>query len=168
MTSALSGQKVDAAIAGVLARPILLFPAALVLGFGLDHLLRLPFPISRIGTVHWISAIVAGFMIFVGLAMFAAAVGEFSRAATPLPTNQAARVLVTTGVYRSTRNPIYLAFFLAYAGIGIVVRSPWILILTLPLLIAIRYGVVAREETYLERRFGDTYRAYKVRVRRWM
>ena len=48
------------------------------------------------------------------------------------------------------------------------VRSPWILILTLPLAIIIRYGVVAREEAYLERRFGDAYRDYKVRVRRWL
>jgi protein-S-isoprenylcysteine O-methyltransferase Ste14 len=58
--------------------------------------------------------------------------------------------------------------FLVYAGIGIAVRSPWILILTLPLAITMRYGVVAREEAYLERRFGDAYRDYKARVRRWL
>jgi protein-S-isoprenylcysteine O-methyltransferase Ste14 len=55
-----------------------------------------------------------------------------------------------------------------YGGIGIALRSPSILILALPLAIAIRYGVVAREEAYLERRFGDTYRDYKARVRRWV
>jgi len=58
--------------------------------------------------------------------------------------------------------------FLVHGGVGIAVRSPSILILTLPLAIAIRYGVVAREEAYLERRFGDTYRDYKARVRRWV
>jgi protein-S-isoprenylcysteine O-methyltransferase Ste14 len=58
--------------------------------------------------------------------------------------------------------------FLLYVGIGIAVRSPSILILTLPLAIAIRYGVVAREEAYLEQRFGDAYRDYKARVRRWL
>ncbi len=155
-------------VAGVIARPILLFPAALLLGFTLDHLLRLPFPISRISVLHWITAIIAGSLILIGIAMFAAGVGRFSRAATPLPTNQPARALVTTGIYRWTRNPIYLAFFLVYAGTGIVVRSPWILILALPLAITIRYGVVAREEAYLEQRFGDAYRDYKARVRRWM
>lgn len=154
-------------VAGVIARPILLFPAALLLGFALDHLLRLSFPISRISTVHWISAIIAGSLILIGIAVFAAGVRSFSRAATPLPTNQPARALVTTGIYRWTRNPIYLGFFLVYGGIGIAVRSPWILILTLPLAITIRYGVVAREEAYLERRFGDTYRDYRARVRRW-
>jgi protein-S-isoprenylcysteine O-methyltransferase Ste14 len=155
-------------VAVVIARPILLFPAALLLGFALDHLLRLPFPISRISMVHWISAIIAGSLILIGVAVFASGVGGFSRAATPLPTNQPARALVTTGIYRWTRNPIYLAFFLVYVSIGIVVRSPWILILTLPLAITIHYGVVAREEAYLERRFGDAYRNYKARVRRWV
>jgi len=58
--------------------------------------------------------------------------------------------------------------FLLYGGIGVVVRSPWSLILALPLSVTIRYGVVAREEAYLERRFGDTYRDYKTRVRRWL
>src|SRR5437899_12878461 len=86
-------------IAGVIARPILLFPAALLLGFALDHLLRLPFPISRISMVHWISAIVAGSLILIGIAVFAAGARSLSRAATPLPTNQPARALVTTGIY---------------------------------------------------------------------
>ena len=58
--------------------------------------------------------------------------------------------------------------FLLYAGIGLAVRSPWVLILALPLVIVLRYGVVAREEAYLERRFGDAYRDYKARVRRWL
>lgn len=156
------------AIAGVIARPILLFPTALAAGFALDHLLRLPFPILKVGPVHWIAVVVAGSLIVVGVAVFAAGVRGFARAATPLPTNQPARALVTTGVYRWTRNPVYLAFFLVYVGIGLAVRSPWILILVVPLALLLRYGVVAREETYLERRFGDAYRAYKARVRRWL
>jgi protein-S-isoprenylcysteine O-methyltransferase Ste14 len=55
-----------------------------------------------------------------------------------------------------------------YVSIGIVVRSPWILIFTLPLAAAVRYGVVVREEAYLEARFGDAYRDYKARARRWL
>ena len=58
--------------------------------------------------------------------------------------------------------------FLIYVGIGVTALSPWILVLVLPIAIVMRYGVVAREEAYLERRFGDTYRDYKVRVRRWL
>src|SRR5262245_51175732 len=58
--------------------------------------------------------------------------------------------------------------FLVYEGIGIAAGSPGILILTLPLACTIRYGVVALEEAYLQRRFGDTYRDYKGHVRRWL
>jgi protein-S-isoprenylcysteine O-methyltransferase Ste14 len=158
----------SAGSAGVVARPILLFPAALVLGFVLDHLLHLPSPIPRTSTLHWISAVVAGLLMLIGITVFAAGVRSFRRAATPLPTNKPTTALVTTGIYRWTRNPIYLAFFLAYAGIGLVVRSPWILILSVPLAVIICYGVVAREEAYLDRRFGDTYRDYKIFVRRWL
>lgn len=67
-----------------------------------------------------------------------------------------------------TRNPIYLGMFLVFIGIGVAAQSLWILTLTLPLAIIIRYGVVAREEAYLERRFGGAYRDYKTRVRRWL
>ena len=164
-----SAQHVDSSgTAGVIARPIRLFPFALLLGLVLDRVLPLAFTIPTIGPAHWISAVIAGALIVIGIALFAAGVGNFSRAATPLATNQPTRVLVTTGIYSWTRNPIYLAFFLMYVGIGVAVHSAWIPVLTLPIAIAIRYGVVAREEAYLERRFGDRYREYKARVRRWV
>ena len=160
------GQQADGAgTAGVIGRPILLFPAAVLVGLALDQLLPLPFPIPEIDGVPWI---VAGALILTGLVLFAAGVRNFWRASTPLPTNRPARVLVTTGIYRWTRNPIYLGFLLAYGGIGVAALSPWILILTLPLAVTVRYGVVAREEAYLERRFGDAYRDYRRRVRRWL
>jgi protein-S-isoprenylcysteine O-methyltransferase Ste14 len=160
------GQQANgAATAGVVARPIRLFPTAILFGLALDHLLPLPFAIEAADAVRWI---VAGFFILIGLAFFATGVRNFSRAATPLPTNQPARVLVTTGVYGWTRNPIYLGFFLIYGGIGVALWSSWTLLLTLPIAITIRYGVVAREEAYLERRFGDAYRDYRARVPRWL
>ena len=161
-------QSTDTATAGVIARPIRLFPAALLLGFASDRLLPLPFRIPRVGVVHVLSVIIAGLAILIGISLFAAGVKNFSRSATPIPTNQPARALVTTGIHGWTRNPIYLGFFLVYIGIGIAVHSPWILVLTMPIAVAMRYGVVAREEAYLERRFGDAYRDYKARVRRWL
>jgi protein-S-isoprenylcysteine O-methyltransferase Ste14 len=161
-----AGQRVtDSGTAGVIARPPLLFLAALLLGFVLDRLLRLPFPVPGIGPVH---RIVGGALILIGLALAAAGIRNFSRAGTPVRTITPTRALVTTGIHGWTRNPIYLGMFLLYGGIGVAVQNPWILILTLPLAITIRFGVVAREEAYLERRFGDAYRDYKARVRRWL
>jgi protein-S-isoprenylcysteine O-methyltransferase Ste14 len=158
----------EAGTAGVIARPPLLFLAALLLGFILDHLLPLPFSAARIAAFHWIGAIVAGSLIVIGVAVFAAGIRNFSRAATPVQGTKPTRALVTTGVHGWSRNPIYLGMFLIYGGVGLAVRSPWILIFVLPLAIIIRYGVVAREEVYLERLFGEAYRDYKANVRRWL
>jgi protein-S-isoprenylcysteine O-methyltransferase Ste14 len=160
------GQQVnDRAIAGVIARPPLLFLAALLLGLASDRLLPWSLALPGSHRVHWMSA---GSMILIGLALFAAGIRNLARAGTPVPTNQPTRLMVTTGIHGWTRNPIYLGMFLIYGGIGIAARSPWTLILTLPLAIAIRYGVVAREERYLETKFGATYRAYRASVRRWL
>ena len=161
-----AGQQVtDTGTAGVVVRPPLLFLGALLLGLVLDRLLPLPFPVSGIDLVHWI---IGSSLILTGLALAAAGIRSFSRAGTPVQSIKPTRALVTTGVHGFTRNPIYLGMFLLYGGIGVAARSPWILILTVPLAITIRYGVVAREEAYLERRFGDAYRDYKARVRRWL
>jgi len=166
--SSISQQGGDRETARAIARPPFLFLGALLLGFVSDHLLPLPFPVSRIGPAHWISAVIAGALILTGIGVFAAGIRNFSSAATPVQGTKPTRALVTTGIHGWSRNPIYLGMFLVYGGIGIAVRSPWILILALPLAITMRYGVVAREEVYLERRFGDAYRDYKARVRRWL
>ena len=164
-TNPVQPQASDTATAGVIARPPLLFLAGLVLGVALDRLLSLPFIMPLSGPVRWT---VAGSFILIGLALAAAGIRNFSRAATPVPTNQPTRALVTTGIHGWSRNPIYLGLFALYGGIAMAAHSPWALILTLPLAVTIRYGVVAREEAYLDRRFGEAYRGYKARVRRWL
>jgi protein-S-isoprenylcysteine O-methyltransferase Ste14 len=158
-------QASDTAVAGVIARPPFLYLACLVLGFALDRLLPLPLTFSDAALIRWTAG---GSLIVIGVAIVAAGVSNFSRAATPVPSNQPVRALVTTGIHGWSRNPIYVGMFLLYAGIGIAARSPWVLILALPLVIILRYGVVAREERYLERRFGDAYCDYTARVRRWL
>ena len=95
----------DVGTAGVIARPPLLFLAALLLGFVSDRLLPLPLPVPRIDLVHWI---IAGSLILIGLALAAAGIRNFSRAGTPVPTNEPTRALVTTGIHGWSRNPIYV------------------------------------------------------------
>jgi protein-S-isoprenylcysteine O-methyltransferase Ste14 len=160
------GQHVnDTGTAGVIARPPILFLTALLLGLASDRLLLGPFTTTAGDRVH---RAVAGSLILFGVALAAAGIRNLSSAATPVPTTEPTRALVTTGIHGWSRNPIYLGMFLVYGGIGIAARSPSMLILMLPLAITIRYGVVAREEVYLEGRFGDAYRDYKTRVRRWL
>jgi protein-S-isoprenylcysteine O-methyltransferase Ste14 len=158
-------QAIDSATAGVVARPPLVFLAALLLGLALDYLLPWRLDVLPTGPARWI---IAGLLILVGIAPFVAGIRGFLRAGTPVPTNEPTRALVTTGIHAWTRNPIYVGFFLVYLGIAVAARSPWILVLLIPCALIIRYGVVAREEAYLERRFGTPYRDYKSRVRRWI
>ena len=161
-----AGQQVtDTGTAGVIARPPLLFLGALLIGFVTDRLLRLAFPVPETDRIH---LIIAGSLILIGLALAVAGIRNFSHARTPVPTIEPTRALVTAGIHGWSRNPIYLGMFLIYGGIGLAALSPGILILTLPLAITIRYGIVAREEAYLERLFGEAYRNYKSRVRRWL
>jgi protein-S-isoprenylcysteine O-methyltransferase Ste14 len=149
-----------------MTRPPVLHLAGLILGLALDHVLPLPFAIPPEASLpRWT---VAGSMILIGAAIFAASVGNFRRADTPVPSTEPVRALVTTGIHGWSRNPIYVGMLLLYAGIGIAARSPWILILAMPLVIVMRTVVVAREEAYLERHFGAAYRDYKARVRRWL
>ena len=76
--------------------------------------------------------------------------------------------IVSGGPYGYTRNPMYLAFTLIYVGMALAVNSFWPLLL-LPFLLALmHYGVIRREERYLESKFGDECRRYRTRVRRWI
>lgn len=155
----------DTANPGVIMRPPILYLTGLLLGLALDRVLPLPLVLPEAALVRWAAG---GGVILIGLAIWAAGMRNFSRAGTPVSGKQPVRALVTTGIHGWSRNPIYFGMFLFYAGIGFAARSPWVLILMLPLAIILRYGVVAREEAYLERRFGDAYRAYRARVRRWV
>jgi protein-S-isoprenylcysteine O-methyltransferase Ste14 len=84
------------------------------------------------------------------------------RAAAP------ARAGVKTGPYRFTRNPIYLGMVLGLIGLAIAFNSLWLLMTLVPFALVIHYGVITREEAYLERKFRDVYRRYRARVRRWL
>ena len=155
----------ETATAGVIARPPFLFLASLILGLVLDYVLPLPLRLPESALPRWAAS---GGLILLGAAILAAAFRNFSRAATPVPTNRPVRTLVTNGIHGWSRNPIYVGMSLVYAGIGIAARRPWVFILALPLAIVMRYVIVAREEAYLERRFGDAYRDYMRRVPRWL
>jgi protein-S-isoprenylcysteine O-methyltransferase Ste14 len=91
-----------------------------------------------------------------------------SRAHTPVDPLKPTTALVTEGPFRYSRNPIYLALTLLYLGVALLINALWILLLVVPVLVVICYGVIAREEAYLARKFGDAYRQYTAQVRRWL
>src|SRR5438093_7611010 len=151
----------DVANLGVV-RPRLLYLISLVTGARTQ--LATPFPFLP-GTL----AVPLGApLVVVAIALFAYSVTTFRAAGTPVPARKPTTVIVRTGPYRFSRNPIYLAFSLLQLGISIWVNSVWLRATLAGAVALIHYVVIRREEQYLERRFGAQYLDYKASVRRWL
>ena len=147
---------------GVIAPPPLLYLAALGLVLGLRW--RWPMPIAAISAVLWPAIVVCGLSL---------AFGIWGRrtllaAGTAIDPTQPTTALVTQGPYRHSRNPVYVALTALFVGITLAADTWWGVAALLPLVVVMHYGVVLREERYLERKFGDAYRDYRVRVRRYV
>jgi protein-S-isoprenylcysteine O-methyltransferase Ste14 len=149
--------------AGAIVRPPLAMLAAFIVGLILEWLRPLPFVPANI------PASPLGALIFAaGLAILFWAFFTFRRAGTSVRGEEPTTAIVVEGPYRFSRNPIYIAMFVGIAGLAIGFNSLWVLAMLVPFYLVIRYGVVAREEAYLERKFGKVYLDYKARVRRWV
>ena len=149
--------------AQVIIRPPLAWGLAVIAGLALNWLAPLPLLPADL-PAGWLGA-----MVFVlALALFAWAIVTITRAGSNVPTNLPTTTIVESGPYRFTRNPIYLAMFLGLIGLAIAFDNLWLLLMLVPFALVIHYGVVTREEAYLERKFGDVYRGYRSRVRRWL
>jgi protein-S-isoprenylcysteine O-methyltransferase Ste14 len=149
-------------VPGVLAPPPLIFLAGLALGFGLEALL----PSAALpGALRWP---LGAALLLGGIALALAFESRFRRAGTAVEPWKPTTAIVTSGPYRFTRNPAYAGMALAYAGIAILAGALWPLATLVPTLIVIDRTVIAREERYLERKFGEEYTGYKARVRRWV
>ncbi|HKV52154.1 MAG TPA: isoprenylcysteine carboxylmethyltransferase family protein [Gemmatimonadaceae bacterium] len=152
----------DSDTAGVIAFPPLIVAGTLALGL-IAHWLwpRHPFPTAA-------SRIAGIVMVVAGGAIIAWGAKTMRAAGTNIDPNQPALALVTTGPFRYTRNPLYLANVIIYLGTTLVVDALWPFVLLVPLVALLEWGVIRREERYLTRLFGAPYDAYRHRVRRWI
>ena len=107
-------------------------------------------------------------LIIGGLLLDGAAAGYFRRLGTAVEPWKPSTVLGTDGLYRFSRNPIYLGFAITYAGLAIAMDSVLVLVLLIPCLWVVDRFVIQREERYLAAKFGADYDAYRARVRRWL
>ena len=148
--------------AHVIAPPPLIAAAAMLLGAGLHYLWPVPlWPWPHAwaprGACFAASLILAGW-----------AVRRIWRVRSSVLPHRATTALVTSGPFRFTRNPLYLAMGLLLAGVAFALNSLAMLLIIVPWTVVMRHGVIAREERYLEGKFGEDYRAYCRRVRRWL
>jgi protein-S-isoprenylcysteine O-methyltransferase Ste14 len=111
----------------------------------------------------------AAWLLFVvSLGLSGSAVFLFRRAGTTPNPMQPTTAIVMHGPFRFTRNPMYVSLVALYVSVTLFVNSVWPLVLLPVVVVLIQRLVIAREEAYLEAKFGEEYRAYKARVRRWI
>ncbi|MGV9667856.1 methyltransferase family protein [Nocardia niigatensis] len=112
---------------------------------------------------------VAGVTILaLGLILAWTGVGSVVRHRTTIVPHRPVSVLVTTGVYRISRNPMYTGLAVAVLGFGLVAGSWWPILLLPVTLFLVQRLVIEPEERYLTERFGAEYADYRNRVRRWL
>ncbi|HTS02828.1 MAG TPA: isoprenylcysteine carboxylmethyltransferase family protein [Thermoanaerobaculia bacterium] len=151
--------------ADVLVLPPVVFVLAIGAGFALRRLVPVrlvpPFLEGPAGDAGAALAVL-------GLAFGGWAFATFVRAKTTPHPNHPVNALVTWGPYRVSRNPMYVGLSVFTAGLALVANTPWLFAVLPPAWLALRRLVIDREEAYLERRFGDEYRTFLARTRRWL
>jgi protein-S-isoprenylcysteine O-methyltransferase Ste14 len=146
----------------VLVFPPLLFGAGLAAGLLLHWIRPAPGPHPMINRV-------AGLVILVmSIILARSAETAMKRAGTNIRPDRPTLAIVTDGPFRFSRNPLYLAAAGLYLAVALLVNTLWPLLLLVPVLLVLHWGVIRREERYLEAKFGDSYREYRARVRRWV
>lgn len=146
----------------VIAPPPLLYLGALAIGLGLQA----GFQVRVLP--HGIARFAGGIACGLAAALGGSGLWALHRAGTSQNPRRPTRALVVSGPYRISRNPLYLSLLCLYVGIGLLANSLWLFLLAVPLVAVLRLGVIGPEERYLERKFGDEYRRYRSRVRRWL
>ena len=146
----------------MLLPPPLIFLSALAVGLLLQHVLPIDWlPASWTGWIGGVLvAIAAAITVWGARALRAARTGIFP--------HQATTAIVQTGPYRVSRNPLYLSMIPLGVGIAALCNALWVLLMLVPMVLVLQIGVIRREEAYLDRKFGNDYRAYRARVRRWL
>jgi protein-S-isoprenylcysteine O-methyltransferase Ste14 len=149
--------------AGVIAPPPLIYLGGILIALALDRWWRHA-PIFASTAWRW-SGLVLGIM---GIALIVTGRRALLAAETNINPFKPTMSIVTAGPFRFTRNPLYLGVTLIYSGLTLASNSWWGFVLLVPVLLLIHFGVVVREERYLERKFGESYRLYRERVRRYL
>lgn len=142
--------------------PPVIVAVFLGLGLGLDCYLNTTFG----ETIVWLKYLGVGLCVlgFI-IAIWCAAL--YRKAKTSILPHTADSNIIDTGPFSRSRNPIYLSMLIVFTGICFYGDAPAALVFLIPTWLALRYYVIAREEAYLTRRFGEDYTSYQYRVRRW-
>ncbi len=148
--------------AGVITIPPIIYLVGLLLGLLIHYFYPIGFLSESVSV--WFGVLFI--LVSIPIALFA--VLALKRAETSPDVRKPTTAIVTDGIYRLSRNPMYVSLAFVYLGIACWVNSLWILLLMVPVLVVVDQGIIKREEQYLEQKFGDEYLRYKSEVRRWI
>jgi protein-S-isoprenylcysteine O-methyltransferase Ste14 len=148
--------------AGVLVRPPLLYLAALLILLLLRWLW--PLPIFDHAGILWPG--VALMVVSVAFGVWGRT--TLARAGTSVNPGRPTTTIVASGPYRWSRNPLYVCLAFLFLGITLTLNTWWGILVLVPVLALMHFGVILREERYLDRKFGEIYRDYRSRVRRYL
>ncbi len=148
---------------GVRIPPPLIVLVILLAGLGLDYVFKTGFSDEA-----WWLQIVGIVLVVLGLALNLWSAVMYRKARTNILPNAADSNLIEIGPFAWSRNPIYLGMLIVFVGISLILNAPLALLFAPLAWFALRFYVIAREEAYLVRRFGDEYTSYQARVRRWI
>lgn len=132
------------------------------IAYAAKWLIPIPFAVPNILRTIGLPLAAVGFLLAIGAFL------EFRKAGTTVDPHGPVKSIVISGVYRFTRNPIYLGFLLVLIGIPLNSGTYWGILLAPVFIVSINNLVIQHEEAYLEKKFGDVYADYKSRVRRWI
>jgi protein-S-isoprenylcysteine O-methyltransferase Ste14 len=144
----------------VVPAPVL-YLGGIATGWLLQQLRPLPI-LVRLPSV-WLGVLFVAAGFAVGVAGFV----ECQRCRTSVRPDRPSATVVSTGIFRYTRNPMYLGFTIGQLGAALLLGSAWVLLLLVPAVL-VTASIIGREEMYMERRFGEAYLAYKASVPRWV
>lgn len=148
--------------ANVVGLPPLYFIAALLIGLMLER----QWPLYQFP--DFVRQLVSWPLLALSLVLAISAFYQMTRAGTAIDPRKPSTALVTSGPYRFSRNPMYLSLALLVTGVAFYRSSLWALLLLIPAVLLLERLVIRREERYLEDKFGERYREYRSRVRRWL
>ena len=144
---------------------VILPPVLIAIALAVTLVLRFAVPLP-IGPWIVCAALGLGFLAF-AVAMIRSGFSAMTRAGTNVSPYEASLAIAASGAYRFSRNPIYLGMMSFLVACSLFLNTWWGIITLTPVFLTLHFGVVLREEAYLERKFGDEYRAFKSAVRRY-
>ena len=152
----------NATMSGLIPPPLVTL-AAILIGAAIDRVF--PIGVPPVTFTGWLGTALALFALVVGPGW---SFREYRKARTPIRPDRPATALVATGPFQYTRNPMYWSLLILQTGVGLWMNNAWVIVLVAPVTAWLRWRVIAAEERYMIRQFGQAYLDYQAKVRRWL